>query len=123
MVAHNTNLENSPEVDEKIRKIAEEAIEQDKLTEEQEEKLKNLYFQYVGEEEYYYGKRQEESFNKNLPELIKNYSGMYVWFEDGQVMDYDADEDVLLDRIYPSERLKSRTINAIYVREVPQYIP
>ena len=39
MFTNNTDLENSQEVHEKIRKIAEEAIEQDKLTEEQEEKL------------------------------------------------------------------------------------
>ncbi|WP_013323620.1 DUF5678 domain-containing protein [Gloeothece verrucosa] len=119
MFAHNTDLYNSHEVDEKIRKIAEAAIEKDKLTEEQEEKLKKLYFQYVGEEEYYYGKRQEESFNKNLPILIKQYSGKYVLFEDGKVIDYDLDEDTLLDRVEETDFYQSR--NAIYVRQVPQY--
>ncbi|WP_157260054.1 hypothetical protein [Chamaesiphon minutus] len=35
-----------------------------------------------------------------LPELIAQYAGMYILFENGNVIDSDRDEDVLLDRVW-----------------------
>ncbi|NJP19768.1 MAG: hypothetical protein HC763_13155 [Hydrococcus sp. CRU_1_1] len=46
---------------------------------------------------------QGELFNRQLPELLSKYKGMYVFFEDGQVKDSDFDEIALMHRVLPKE--------------------
>lgn len=43
-----------------------------------------------------------------LPELISQYAGMYILFEDGKVIDADIDEDVLLDRVWEKDFVRDR---------------
>lgn len=57
---------------------------------------------------YAYTKEQEQSFNLHLPELIIRYAGKYVIFENGKVIDYDENEDVLLDRISETSFFQDR---------------
>jgi hypothetical protein len=45
---------------------------------------------------YSYITKQSDLFDAMLPELISQYAGMYVLFEDGNVIDADLDEDILL---------------------------
>jgi hypothetical protein len=45
---------------------------------------------------YSYITKQSDLFDAMLPELIEQYAGMYILFEDGNVIDADIDEDVLL---------------------------
>lgn len=89
-------------------------------TEEEKEKLKKAYFKRGREKEYIYEERQSELFYKHLPILIKNYSGLYVWFEDGDVKDYDQDEVTLCGRVVRSDAVRGREIRAIYVNKVPE---
>ncbi len=57
---------------------------------------------------YDYLKEQEKSFEVHLPELIDRYSGQFIVFEDGRVIDADLSEDTLLDRISETDFFKDR---------------
>ncbi len=50
-----------------------------------------------------YMERQAELFRQMKDELLKQYEGLYLLFEDGQVLDIDQDESALFLRNY-SER-------------------
>jgi hypothetical protein len=62
-------------------------------------------------------KAQEKQFNKKLIDLQKEYSGKYVLFENGEVIDFDLDEDTLLDRVWETDFVKKR--NGIFIKKVP----
>lgn len=79
-----------------------------------------MYLQHQREKEYEYESKQEYLFYKHLPNLIKKYSGLYVWFEDGEVKDYDEDEVTLCGRVVRSDLVRNRELNAIYVNKVPE---
>jgi predicted transcriptional regulator len=52
--------------------------------------------------------KQSDLFDAMLPELIEQYAGMYVLFEDGNVIDADIDEDTLLDRVWETDIVRDR---------------
>jgi hypothetical protein len=82
--------------------------------------LKDLY---PNEESYQYITRQSKIFEELAPELIAKYGGNYIVFEDGEVIDFDEDEDVLLDRIWDTDFIKKRMGidgHGIYCHLVPQ---
>jgi hypothetical protein len=57
---------------------------------------------------YSYITKQSDLFDAMLPELIEQYPGLYVLFEDGNVIDADIDEDVLLDRVWETDLVRDR---------------
>jgi hypothetical protein len=57
---------------------------------------------------YAYITKQSDLFDVMLPELIEEYAGMYILFEDGNVIDADLDEDVLLDRVWETDFVRER---------------
>jgi predicted transcriptional regulator len=57
---------------------------------------------------YSYITKQSDLFDAMLPELIEQYAGMYILFEDGNVIDADIDEDVLLDRVWETDFVRDR---------------
>lgn len=67
---------------------------------------------------YDYIKHQSHSFKLALPELIHEYAGKYVVFEDGKIVDSDLDRDILLDRVGETDFYKHR--EAIYCELVPE---
>jgi hypothetical protein len=67
---------------------------------------------------YEYIKHQSHSFKLALPELIHEYAGKYVVFEDGKIVDSDVDRDILLDRVGETDFYKHR--EAIYCELVPE---
>ncbi len=71
---------------------------------------------------YDYLKEQEEIFARHLPELIENFAGQYIVFENGLVIDSDEDENVLLDRICDTEFYQQRP-DAILFTFVPRSLP
>jgi hypothetical protein len=79
-----------------------------------------LQYLYSGKESYDYIKNQDNLFSKFLPEIVQNYAGKYILFEDGRVIDSDSDEDILLDRVWESDFVKERS--SIFVKKVPQKI-
>jgi hypothetical protein len=68
-------------------------------------------------QDYEYITNQKKAFDRCLPELVAQYAGKYVLFEDGIVIDSDSDEDILLDRAFETAFVKDR--NAIYCHLVP----
>jgi hypothetical protein len=57
---------------------------------------------------YRYITKQSDLFDAMLPELIAQYAGLYVLFEDGNVIDADIDEDILLDRVWETDLVRDR---------------
>jgi tetratricopeptide (TPR) repeat protein len=81
--------------------------------------IKDLY---PDEDSYRYITTQSELFENSLPDLIYEYGGKYIIFEDGRVIDSDESEDILLDRIWDTDFIKDRMgINGhgIYCHLVP----
>ena len=56
---------------------------------------------------------QTQLFNQMLPELMTNYQGQYVYFENGQVLASDTDEERLLDFIEEKYGLKPMFIEKV----------
>jgi hypothetical protein len=65
--------------------------------------------------------KQSDLFDAILPDLIEQYAGMYVLFEEGKVIDADIDEDVLLDRVWETDFVRDRIAkyNSIFCHLVP----
>jgi hypothetical protein len=65
--------------------------------------------------------KQSDLFDGMLPELIDRYAGMYILFEDGNVIDADLDEDILLDRVWETDLVRDRIAkyNSIFCHLVP----
>jgi hypothetical protein len=76
--------------------------------------VKDLYW---NPNAYSYIKEQEEKFKGCLSELISEYGGQYVIFENGLILDSDIDEMTLLIRI--SENLSYRDRPAIFCKFIP----
>jgi hypothetical protein len=57
---------------------------------------------------YNYITKQSDLFDAMLPQLIEQYPGMYVLFEEGNVIDADIDEDILLDRVWETDLVRDR---------------
>lgn len=68
---------------------------------------------------YDYLMEQEEIFDRHLPQLVEDFAGRYIVFENGLVIDSDEDENILLDRIVDTEFYKQRP-NAILFTFVPR---
>lgn len=77
----------------------------------------NIRDLFWSQEAYYYTKKQEKSFNLHLTELVSKYGGEYVVFENGRVIDRDANEDILLDRISETSFFNDR--DGIFCAFVP----
>jgi hypothetical protein len=76
--------------------------------------LKDLYW---NPKAYDYLKEQQEIFDRCLLTLVEKYAGKYIVFENGQAIDFDDDEDVLLSRIANNESYQDRP--AIFCTFVP----
>jgi hypothetical protein len=70
---------------------------------------------------YSYITKQSDLFDAMLPELVEQYAGMYVLFEDGNVIDADLDEDILLDRVWETDFVRDRIAkyHSIFCHLVP----
>jgi uncharacterized protein (DUF433 family) len=64
-------------------------------------------------ETYQFIQLQTELFNQMLPELMTHYQGQYVYFENGQVLASDTDEERLLDFVEDKYGLKPMFIEAV----------
>jgi hypothetical protein len=76
--------------------------------------LKDLYW---NPQAYEYLKEQAEIFDRCLPTLVEKYAGKYIVFENGQAIDFEDDEDVLLSRIANNESYLDRP--AIFCKFIP----
>ena len=76
--------------------------------------LKDLYW---NPKAYAYLKEQQEIFDRCLPNLVEEYAGKYIVFENGRAIDFDDDEDMLLSRIANNELYQDRP--AIFCTFIP----
>jgi hypothetical protein len=60
-----------------------------------------------------YMEQQAEMFETAKPHLIEQFLDRYVWFENGQVLDSDANHEALVLRIYGDGEPRS-----LFVRKV-----
>lgn len=63
---------------------------------EYERKVQNLF---SDTESYEYMMRQWQLFSEKWSEIVVDYCGKYILFEDGKVVDWDEDSDTLIDRV------------------------
>ncbi len=89
------NLEVLLEIREKIDQI---------IKEKQLEKL------YPDSESYQYTQQQALLFEEKRSQLLSKYSGKYVWFEDGNVIDFDNDEEALLIRVIEQKNPSQKSV-------------
>ena len=84
--------------------------------------VENLFWSREANE---YITKQSQKFDEMLPELIEQYAGKYVLFEDGRVIDTDVDEDMLLDRAWKTDFVRDRIAkhNSIFCHLVPSAEP
>jgi hypothetical protein len=68
-----------------------------------------------------YIKEQKQIFRSHLPKLVEIFAGKYIIFENGQVVDSDDDEEILLDRISDTDFYKERP-DAILCTFVPKIL-
>ena len=61
-----------------------------------ESTIKELY---PDDKSYQYMETQGQLFDMSVSKLSNKYKNMYVHFEDGKVLDYDEDEETLIDRV------------------------
>lgn len=64
-----------------------------------------------------YLKRQSELYESQLAQLLKQYNGMYIVFEDGKVIDSDKDEAALVMRAYEKMGIKDLFVKKVIARQ------
>ena len=69
---------------------------------------------YPDRESYTYMETQGQLFELTLSKLAEKYRDMYVHFEDGRVLDYDEDEDRLIDRVLENNNYKDVFIEKVF---------
>ena len=64
-----------------------------------------------------YLQTQSELYERHLPQLLEKYAGMYILFEDGQVIDADNDEAALVMRAYDKMGTKDLFVKKVIETE------
>jgi uncharacterized protein (DUF433 family) len=62
---------------------------------------------------YEYIQHQGKLFDKMLPQLLSDYQDYYVYFEEGKVLEFDKNEDNLLDLVEEKYGLKPMFIEKV----------
>lgn len=64
-----------------------------------------------------YFDRQKALYDRAKPELVDRYSGEFVAFEDGRVLDHDLDEQKLVERVYRQYGYRDLLIKQVWLDE------
>lgn len=64
-----------------------------------------------------YLRQQESLYEQAKPELLRQYSGEFVAFENGTVLDHDHDERALLRRVYQQQGYRDLLIKQVLRQE------
>ncbi|MGK7955816.1 MAG: DUF433 domain-containing protein [Crocosphaera sp.] len=81
-----------------------------------QEIAKNLYPDLAT---YEYLQHQGKLFDEMLPKLLLKYENCYVYFEEGKVLEYNEDEEQLLDLVEKKYGLKTMFIEQV---KKPDYV-
>ncbi|MCD8486184.1 MAG: hypothetical protein LRZ84_05415 [Desertifilum sp.] len=64
-----------------------------------------------------YLRQQESLYEQTKPDLLRQYNGEFVAFEDGVVLDHDGDEQALLRRVYQQQGYRDLLIKQVLLHE------
>lgn len=62
-------------------------------------------------------RQQEALYEQMKPDLLKQYDGEFVVFENGVVLDHDRDEKALLHRVYQQQGYRDLLIQQVLLHE------
>jgi Family of unknown function (DUF5678) len=96
-------------------------IDRKEASVEVDDRSRDLFW---SEPAFNYITKQGEIFDAMMDELVQEYAGKYVLFEDGKVIDADEDEDRLLDRVWETDFVKDRIAkyNGVFCHLVPMEV-
>jgi hypothetical protein len=73
--------------------------------------------QYIDADLLAYLQHQQTLFDRAKSQLLADYDGQYVWFEDGQILDSDRDESALFLRAYTPDETRPLFIAQVLATE------
>jgi hypothetical protein len=77
---------------------------------------------YIDPEILTYLNHQQILFDRAKPELLTQYNGFFVWFENGEILDADRDESALFLRAYTPDPNRSLFIAQVLPQEPDRVI-
>jgi hypothetical protein len=77
---------------------------------------------YIDPEILTYLNHQQILFDRAKPELLNHYNGLFVWFENGEILDADRDESALFLRAYTPDPERSLFIAQVLSQEPDRII-
>jgi hypothetical protein len=80
------------------------------------------YSQYIDRDRLEYIGHQRQLFDEAKPALLEHYLNEYVAFEDGQVLDHDADRVKLAERVYAKYGCRDLLMKQVTEKEHVYYI-
>jgi hypothetical protein len=66
--------------------------------------------------------QQEALFEQAKPNLLKQYSGEFIAFESGVVLDSDRDEQKLVERVYKTHGYRDILIKQVLMQEPQLFV-
>jgi hypothetical protein len=79
-------------------------------------------YQFIDRDRLEYMERQRDLFDGAKPALLEKYLNQYIAFEDGQVLDSDADRQKLAERIYGKYGCRDFLMKQVTVEERVYYV-
>ncbi len=64
-----------------------------------------------------YLRQQESLYEQAKPDLLRQYDGEFIAFEDGTVLDHDRNEQALLQRVYQQQGYRDLLIKQVLLHE------
>ncbi len=77
---------------------------------------------YIDPEILTYLNHQQQLFDRAKPQLLNHYNGLFVWFENGEILDADRDESALFLRAYTPDPNRSLFIAQVLPQEPDRII-
>ena len=77
---------------------------------------------YIDPELLTYLNHQQTLFDRAKPQLLNHYNRLFVWFENGEILDTDPDESALFLRAYTPDPARSLFIAQVLPQEPDRII-
>jgi hypothetical protein len=77
---------------------------------------------YIDKDLLTYLQNQQILFDQARPQLLSHYNGLFVWFENGQILDSDCDQSALFLRAYTPDETRPLFIAQVLAVEPKRII-
>lgn len=74
-------------------------------------------YKFIDRDRLEYLDRQQNLFNAAKPALLEKYLNQHVAFEDGQILDHDADDQKLAERVYAKYGYRDLIMQRVALKE------